>query len=224
MTLFSNPADFMAGVAAAEIRLAEADPVMEAVIARAGPCTLVPQWGWSPYEALVRAVSHQQLQGKAAEAILRRFIALFAPAAFPAPPEIEASEDAAFRAVGFSASKIAAIRAIAAASIAGTVPTRAEADTLSDAELIGRLIPIRGVGRWTVEMLLIFTLGRLDVFPLDDFGVKTGMRVAYGLDGLPAKRHMIEASEGWRPYRTIASWYLWRVAERTPRPPRKRPA
>lgn len=215
-----SAAGFGAAVEQAALGLAAADPVMAEVVGRVGPCTLAPFWERSPYEALVRAVSHQQLQGKAADAILGRFLALFAPAAFPTPAEIEATSDAVMRGVGFSGSKVAAIRAIAAAATAGGIPERPAAETMDAEELIRRLTPIRGIGRWTVEMLLIFTLGRLDVYPVDDFGVKNGIRVAYGLSDMPTKAQMGELGERWQPYRSIASWYLWRVAERAPRPPR----
>ena len=165
-----------------EARVAEAlpplsatGPVLRALIAAIGPCELSPAWDRSPFESLVRAVAHQQLQGKAAQAILGRFLALFAPRPFPAPAEIVAVDDATLRSVGFSGSKILAIRDIAAKASEGIVPSRQEAEALSDAELISRLVPLRGVGQWTVEMLLIFSLGRLDVFPLDDFGVRKGL-------------------------------------------------
>lgn len=120
------------------------------------------------------------------------------------------------RGVGFSRSKVAAIRDIAVHAASGLLPDRASAEGLDDAELVARLTPIRGVGPWTVQMLLIFTLGRLDVLPADDFGVRSGIRRTYTLDGLPAKNEVIRMGEVWRPYRSIASWYLWRAAEARP--------
>ncbi len=122
-----------------------------------------------------------------------------------------AVDDATLRAVGFSRSKILAIRDIAAKAAEGIVPTREEAEALSDAELISRLVPLRGVGQWTVEMLLIFSLGRLDVFPLDDFGVRKGLKIAFGLEEMPSKRDMLALTDAWRPYRSIGTWYLWRL-------------
>jgi DNA-3-methyladenine glycosylase II len=204
-------------VAQAIVHLRDADPVMERIIDAVGPCALMPGWHRSPFECLIRAVAHQQLQGKAAEAILQRFIALFAPAPFPTPTAVHATTDPVLRGTGLSRNKIAAIRAIAEMTDAGVVPNRSAAEALDDTELIRRLIAIRGVGQWTVEMVLIFGLGRLDVFPVGDFGIRNGMRAALGFSDLPAKPDMLQAAEPWRPYRSIASWYLWRVAERAGR-------
>jgi DNA-3-methyladenine glycosylase II len=219
MPIASDPNDYAARLADAAFRLAEADRPFAALVTRFGPCTLAPYWERSPFEALIRAVAYQQLQGRAAAAILGRFLALFDGRPFPSPADIGATEDEALRAVGFSRAKIAAIRAIAGATQDGTVPSRTAAEAMDEAELIQRLTTIRGIGRWTVEMLLIFTLGRLDVFPLDDFGIRAGLRVAFGAAELPSKREMAEAAERWRPYRSVASWYLWRAAELAPRPP-----
>lgn len=202
---------FEARVAEALLHLSSTGPVMRELIAAIGPCELSPALNQSPFESLVRAVGHQQLQGKAAKAILGRFLALFAPRDFPSPSDILAMEDTALRAVGFSRSKILAIRDIAAKSAEGIVPSREEAEALSDAELISRLVPLRGVGQWTVEMLLIFSLGRLDVFPLDDFGVRKGLKIAFGLEEMPSKREMLALTDAWRPYRSIGTWYLWRL-------------
>ena len=202
---------FEARVAEAVPHLSATGPVMRELIAAIGPCELSPAWDRSPFESLVRAVAHQQLQGKAAQAILGRFLALFTPSAFPTPAEIVAVDDATLRAVGFSRSKILAIRDIAGKAAEGIVPTREEAEALSDAELISRLVPLRGVGQWTVEMLLIFSLGRLDVFPLDDFGVRKGLKIAFGLEEMPSKRDMLALTDAWRPYRSIGTWYLWRL-------------
>ena len=203
-------AGFADEVARALVHLDAVDPVMRRVIGEIGACGLEPFWERSPFEALVRSVAYQQLQGKAAAAILGRYLALFPPP-FPTPADVPLVDDEAMRAAGLSRSKIAAIRDIAAKAIEGVVPDRAEAETIADDALIRRLVAIRGVGQWTVEMLLIFTLGRLDVLPVDDFGVRSGMRIAYGLEAMPVKREMLALAEPWRPYRSIASWYLWRV-------------
>ena len=101
------------------------------------------------------------------------------------------------------------------------MPTREEAEALSDAELISRLVTIRGVGQWTVEMLLIFSLGRLDVFPLDDFGARKGLKIAFGLETMPSKREMLALTECWRPYRSIGTWYLWRLVANEARPSKR---
>ncbi len=191
--------------------LAAADAAFAALIERIGPCTAVPK-PREPYEALVRAIAHQQLHGRAAEAILNRFIALH-PDPFPCPEQVAATPDAALRACGFSATKVAAIRDICARALDGVVPGAAEAAALSDAELVTRLVTIRGVGRWTVEMLLISTLGRPDVLPVDDFGVREGWRLIKGLEKQPAPRELARVGEAWAPWRSTAAWYLWRAAD-----------
>ncbi len=191
--------------------LAASDTAFAALIERIGPCTAAPK-PREPYEALVRAIAHQQLHGRAAEAILGRFITLH-PDPFPRPEQVAATPDEALRACGFSASKVAAIRDICARALDGVVPGAAEAAELSDAELITRLVTIRGVGRWTVEMLLISTLGRPDVLPVDDFGVREGWRLIKGLDKQPTPRELGRAGEAWAPWRSTAAWYLWRAAD-----------
>ena len=188
------------------------DPVLKGVIRQVGPFTMKPARR-QPYEALVRAIAHQQVHGRAAEAILGRFLGCCECAGFPSPEAVLALTPEAMRACGLSANKVLAIRDIAEKAVAGIVPTRAEARRLTDEGLIERLVPLRGVGRWTVEMLLIFTLGRPDVLPVDDFGVREGYRVAAGLDEQPKPRALAEIGAAWAPYRTTASWYLWRAAD-----------
>lgn len=203
---------FGSAIADAVDHLMAADLVLAGLINRVGACGLSPFWSRSPFESLVRSVAYQQLQGRAAAVILGRFLALF-DAAFPSPADIARLDDEAMRAVGFSRSKIAAIRDIAVHAENGLVPDRATAETMDDAELIARLTAIRGVGPWTVEMLLIFTLGRLNVLPVDDFGVRNGIRLTYALDAPPSRNDVLSRGEVWRPYRSVASWYLWRAAE-----------
>jgi DNA-3-methyladenine glycosylase II len=184
-----------------------------ALISRVGPPRLDVQRQRSPYEALMRAIAHQQLHGRAAQAILARFEALYPAGAFPAPDLVLASTDETLRSCGFSGSKIAAMRAICAATLDGRVPSRRGSARLSDEELIERLVSIRGVGRWTVEMLLIFTLGRPDVLPVDDFGVRDGYRVLYDLEVQPKPKALAEIGLAWAPHRSIAAWYLWRASD-----------
>ncbi|MBB5689453.1 DNA-3-methyladenine glycosylase 2 family protein [Roseomonas alkaliterrae] len=188
------------------------DPALKRVIRQVGPCTLKPARR-QPYEALVRAIAHQQVHGRAAEAILGRFLACCPGPGFPAPEAVLALSPETMRGCGLSANKVLAIRDIAEKAAAGIVPSRAAARRLSDEALIERLLPLRGVGRWTVEMLLIFTLGRPDVLPVDDFGVREGYRLAAGLPEQPRPKALAEIGLAWAPYRTTAAWYLWRAAD-----------
>ena len=189
------------------------DDRFAALIRRVGRPRLQVQRQRSPYEALVRAIAHQQLHGRAAEAILARFATLFPGDEFPEPHAVLATSDEALRGCGFSGSKIAAVRDICAKALDGTIPNRRQSARLDDEALIERLTRIRGVGRWTVEMLLIFTLGRPDVLPVDDFGVREGYRVLHGLDAQPKPRVLAELGLAWAPYRSLATWYLYRAAE-----------
>ncbi len=195
------------------VRHLSKDARFAALIGRVGRPRMQIQRQRSPYEALIRAIAHQQLHGRAAEAILARFSTLFPGDGFPPPDAVMATADAALRGCGFSGSKIAAIRDICAKALDGTVPTRRQSHRLSDDALIERLTTIRGVGRWTVEMLLIFTLGRPDVLPVDDFGVREGYRVLHGLDVQPKPKVLGEIGAAWAPYRSLATWYLYRAAE-----------
>ena len=189
------------------------DPVMKRVIAEIGAYALALRAGRSPFEALARAIAHQQLHGKAAESILKRFIALFPGRRFPRPGELLATTPEMIRRAGFSHAKIAALRDLAAKAIDGTVPTSRGIRLLDDEAIIERLSEVRGIGRWTVEMLLIFHLGRPDVLPVDDFGIRNGFRLVYGLNDMPTPKEVGRYGERWKPYRTAAAWYLWRASE-----------
>jgi DNA-3-methyladenine glycosylase II len=195
------------------VRHLSQDTRFAALISRVGPPRLDIQRQRSPYEALVRAIAHQQLHGRAAEAILGRFSALFPGDEFPMPDAVMATAETALRGCGFSGSKIAAIRDICAKALDGTIPSRRQSQRLDDEALIERLTSIRGVGRWTVEMLLIFTLGRPDVLPVDDFGVREGYRVLHELDVQPKPKALAEIGVAWSPHRSLATWYLYRAAE-----------
>jgi DNA-3-methyladenine glycosylase II len=194
--------------------LAQVDPVMRRLIRAHGPCALQPRLGQTPFEALARAIAHQQLNGTAANTILGRFIQLFPSRKFPQPKDLSGVDDGAIRGAGFSLAKIAALRDLAAKTLDGTVPSPRAIKKLSDEEIIARLTEVRGIGQWTVEMLLIFQLGRPDVLPADDFGIRNGFRVAYHLRDLPKPKEVLAHGERWRPQRTAASWYLWRAADR----------
>jgi len=185
---------------------------MRTLIRRVGPCRLAVR-DQQPFETLVRAIAHQQIHGRAAEAILGRFIALFPGRRFPAPADVVAVDARKMRRAGFSRGKIRAIKDIARKAHAGFVPTRRTCHRLTDGELIERLTELHGVGQWTVEMLLMFTLGRPDVLPVDDFGVREGFKVAYGRRKQPTPKQLLRHGERWRPYRSVAAWYLWRAVE-----------
>jgi DNA-3-methyladenine glycosylase II len=193
--------------------LRSVDPVLAGLIARVGRCGLTVNRTEEPYCALVRAIAFQQLHANAARSILARFVALYPGVDFPTPAMVLSTGEAALRGVGFSGAKVAAIRDIAAHAAAGAVPNRRAAARLADAALIERLTQIRGVGRWTVEMLLIFTLGRPDVLPVDDFGVRDGYRHLHGLAEPPRPRDLAAIGEMWAPFRSTAAWYLWRAAD-----------
>lgn len=180
-------------------------------IAAVGPCLHRATPGREPYEALVRAIAYQQLHARAAEAILGRLLALFPEGAFPSPKQLLAVTPEAMRACGLSASKIATVHGIAQARAEGVVPSREEALHMSDAALVERLVALHGVGRWTVEMLLIYSLERSDILPVDDFGVREGYRRMKGLDKAPTPAQMRVLGGAWSPYRTVAAWYLWRA-------------
>jgi 3-methyladenine DNA glycosylase/8-oxoguanine DNA glycosylase len=167
----------------------------------------------SLFAALLESIVYQQLSGKAAETILGRVVALFRPRRFPRPEDLVAVPEARLRAAGLSRNKTVALKDLARHALEGTVPPLAQAHAMSDDELVERLTAVHGVGRWTVEMILIFRLGRPDVLPVSDLGVRKGFRRAFGMRRLPAPVTMTRRGERWRPYRSVASWYLWRAAE-----------
>ena len=186
---------------------------MRRLIRAHGPCGLEAETWRSPFQSLAQAIAHQQLNGTAANTILTRFKNLFPGRKFPRAEDLASVSDEQIRAAGFSFAKVAALRDLAAKTLDGTVPASRVITKLDDAEIIARLTAVRGVGQWTVEMLLIFQLGRPDVLPADDFGVRNGFRVAYGRDEMPKPRELLEHGERWRPHRTVAAWYLWRAAD-----------
>jgi 3-methyladenine DNA glycosylase/8-oxoguanine DNA glycosylase len=205
----------------------DADPVLAAVIEAAGPYRLgADDRGAPPFEHLASAIIHQQLSGAAARTIQRRFVALHAR--FPEPRQLLDTPDEPLRAAGLSRGKVAALRDLAARTLDGTVPNRSALETLDDETIVARLTQVRGVGRWTVEMLLMFQLGRPDVLPSGDLGVRNGFRLAYGLREAPAPRALADYGARWAPFRSAAAWYLWRAVElaregRLPPPPPRAP-
>ncbi|HVF45399.1 MAG TPA: DNA-3-methyladenine glycosylase [Pyrinomonadaceae bacterium] len=192
--------------------LRAADPVLAKLIGRAGPFALKIRRLHDPFEALARNIVFQQLHGKAAEAIHARVVALFGGGRLR-PEDVLGAEEKEMRGAGLSAAKLAALRDLAAKTLDGTVPTLARMRRMTDEEIVERLTQVRGIGRWTVEMLLMFRLGRADVLPVGDFAVRKGFAVAYGLAESPKPKELAEYGERWRPYRSVASWYMWRAVE-----------
>jgi DNA-3-methyladenine glycosylase II len=195
------------------VHLTQADPVMGALIAAVGAYAFEIEADIHPFQALAQAIAHQQLNGTAANTILRRLVASCGEGAFPTPQHVLAASVKTLRAAGFSNAKVAALKDLATKTLERIVPEHAELIALSDEEVITRLTQVRGIGRWTVEMLLMFRMGRPDVLPVDDFGVRAGFRAAYGLRAMPHPRVLAAYGERWRPYRSAAAWYLWRALE-----------
>lgn len=193
--------------------LTEADPILGALIARVGEFTMRPEPARSLFQVLVRSIVYQQLSGNAAGTILGRVIRLFAPKRFPTPRDLLEVPPERLRAAGLSTAKTAALKDLAARALDGTVPSLPRVRRMTDEEIVEQLTTVRGIGRWTVEMLLIFKLGRPDVLPLADLGVRKGFALTLGKRKLPEPAAMIRRGERWRPYRSVASWYLWRALE-----------
>jgi DNA-3-methyladenine glycosylase II len=206
--------------------LSAADPKLAALIERVGPFTLRVKSQHSPFEALLEAIIYQQLHGKAAAAILKRLLTFFGEL-HPAPEHILAAPDDRLRGCGLSANKLLALRDLSAKTLDGTVPTLRQIRRLGNQEIIDRLTSVRGIGPWTVEMLLIFRLGRPDVFPVSDYGVRKGFaltfhrlpkRKPFDASMLAKPADMLRRGERWKPWRSIASWYLWRACDLDAKP------
>ena len=189
--------------------LSKRDPRLKPLFKAVGP--FAPVWTneGGPYDWLFRSIVYQQLHGKAAAAILGRVRALFKNKK-PKPTDFLAMDEANLRAAGLSGNKLASLRDLSRAALAGEVPSARKVKLMSDEEIIEALIPIRGIGRWTVEMFLIFGLRRADVLAVDDFALKKAAQNLYALEAPPNKKAFTEIGEKWRPYRTVVSWYLWR--------------
>lgn len=182
-----------------------------------GPFTMQLKNTSSTFAALAEAIVYQQLNGRAAATIFGRFAALYPERRFPAPSDVLATSDDLLRSAGLSRNKILAIRDLAERTVQGTVPDVAALRRMPDDEVVACLTAVRGIGRWTAEMLLMFRLGRPDVLPVDDYGVRKGFAVVYRKRALPTPAELLRHGERWRPFRSVASWYLWRAAENAPR-------
>ena len=187
--------------------------MLHALIKKVGECTLKTKNHRSPFEALLQSITYQQLNGTAAATILGRVLALYPNKRFPTPQDILATTDERLRSAGLSRAKVAAIKDLAAKAVSGVVPSLRAIRKLTDTEILERLTTIRGIGPWTVEMLLIFYLGRPDVWPVTDYGVRKGFARTYGRKELPAPKELLEFGERWRPHRSVAAWYFWRALE-----------
>ncbi len=196
----------------AERHLAASDPKLAALIARVGPCRLQVEGLASPFAALVEAIVYQQLTGKAAQTIHGRLVGLF-PQRRVSPQRLLATHPRRLRSAGLSRAKVLALKDLAAKTLERVVPPLRILRAMPDEEIIARLTAVRGVGRWTAEMLLIFRLGRPDVWPATDYGVRKGYARVFSRGRLPSPKLLDQRGERWRPYRTVAAWYLWRAAE-----------
>jgi 3-methyladenine DNA glycosylase/8-oxoguanine DNA glycosylase len=194
--------------------LSERDECLRKLIAELVPFEIDVADAQSPYEVLMESIVYQSISGKAAATIFGRIKALGKNGSPPTPEEMLKIPKGKLRKAGLSGAKALAMKDLAKKAMEGIVPTHEEALSLSDEELVKRLISVRGIGAWTVEMFLIFRLGRPDVLPIHDLGVKKGWSVAYGKKHMPKPKELLKFGERWRPYRTVASWYMWRAFER----------
>ena len=193
--------------------LSASHPRMAELIANSCRYNVAPAVSIRPFDALAESIAYQQLNGKAAAAIWNRVRALYPKRKWLDPARILATPDETLRAAGLSRAKIAAIKDLAAKTIDGTVPSGRALLRMSDDEIVARLTTVRGIGRWTVEMLLLFDLGRPDVWPVDDYGVRKGFAKTFGRRKLPTPKQLIKIGDKWRPYRSVAAWYFWRALD-----------
>jgi len=192
--------------------LSASDAKLAALIAQVGPCTMAIPHEFSIFYSLSRSIVYQQLAGAAASAIMGRVEALF-PVGHMTPENLLEMDEASLRGAGLSQNKLLALRDLASKCLDGTVPNKQQLARMDDEEIIERVSQVRGIGRWTVEMMLIFRLGRPNVLPVDDYGVRKGMQRLYKMRELPKKDAMRRRARKWEPWSSIASWYMWRCAE-----------
>ncbi len=203
--------------AAAHRHLRASHPFMAKLIDRARRFEVTAGGKIRPFEALAESIAYQQLSGKAAATIWGRVRALYGRSFDPR--EVIETPDEKLRAAGLSRSKVAALKDLAAKTIDGTVPTGRALFRMSDDEIVERLTTVRGIGRWTVEMLLLFDLGRLDVWPVNDYGVQKGFAKTFKKRKLPTPKQLMKQGEKWRPYRSLAAWYFWRALDQPEKVP-----
>ncbi len=197
----------------AVLDLGQNDPLMARVIDEVGACRLTLKRPKDPFRALLRSIVHQQLSVASAHAIEKRLLASFEHSR-PDPEALLSKSDGMLREVGLSKQKISYVRDLAGKTIAGELPGARSLSRLTDAEIIERFVTVKGIGTWTVEMMLIFYLGRPDVLPVDDYGVRKGFMLSLNRKQMPQRQKLKRYGERWGPWRSIASWYLWRIAEK----------
>ncbi|HMI32053.1 MAG TPA: DNA-3-methyladenine glycosylase [Candidatus Limnocylindrales bacterium] len=198
---------------AALSHLRESDPKLSLLIDRVGDFGLKLDKRATPFHALCESIIYQQITGRAAATIAGRFCERVGEGAFPSPERVLEASDTLLRESGLSRGKVAALRDLAAKSLDGTLPEMARFRALEDEEIVERLTVVRGIGRWTAEMFLIFRLGRPDVLPVHDYGVRKGFQKTFRTREIPKPESVARRGERWRPFRTVASWYLWRSLE-----------
>ena len=186
---------------------------MAELIARSRRYNITPAVSLQPFDALAESIAYQQLSGKAAATSFGRVRALYPKRKWLDPEQLLATPDETLRAAGLSRAKTAALKDLAAKTIDGTVPSGRALIRMTDDEIITRLTTVRGIGRWTVEMLLLFDMGRPDVWPVDDYGVRKGFAKTFGRRKLPTPKQLMKFGEKWRPYRSVAAWYFWRALD-----------
>ena len=207
--------------------LSKADKRLGKFITKCPPCAIKPNYLQNTFEALMESIVYQQLSGKAAATILNRTKALFFSAdtptvnsrhgkalPFPTPEQLLSTPDEVLRSAGLSGNKSKSVKDLAAKTIDGTVPDVATMRKMSDDDIISHLTQVRGIGRWTVEMILLFNLYRHDVWPVDDLGVRRGYMLLQGLEEMPKPKELMALGEIYKPYRSVAAWYMWRAAEK----------
>jgi 3-methyladenine DNA glycosylase/8-oxoguanine DNA glycosylase len=188
--------------------LSQSDTAMERLIRRVGPCELPMKRRGQYFPALVEAIVYQQLSGKAAARILERFRSLYPSRRFPRPEQVARTPETRLRSAGLSPQKISYVKDLARRTADGSFPLR-RISTMDDAEVMRRLTEIKGIGPWTAEMFLIFTLGRPDVLPVTDLGIRKAVQRLYGMEALPSPSSLTELGRRWEPHRSVAAWYLW---------------
>lgn len=219
--MINQPPSLPFDLDAATKHLCACDKTLAELIRSCDPFRAEMEAHQSPYEALLEAIAYQSISGKAAATIFGRVKALSNTGGIPTPQEMLKLRPQSLRKAGLSGAKVLAMKDLAKKTVEGIVPTLEESEKLSDEELVKRLVSVRGIGAWTVEMFLIFRLGRPDVLPIHDYGVQKGFALTYGKRKIPKPRELAKFGERWRPYRTVASWYMWRAVESAGKAARK---